>query len=291
MSNVIVEQKLGFLDLINESGKILFSKFKEISIITLASLLPTILLYVYILGEFSLTTIVKFSLLILLLLLQVLFSLIAFVIIAVITESFIYDKHIALAEAVRIALSKWRNALTTYLFASVIILGASLLFIVPGIIYSVYYAFALPIVALRDKGGREALDYSKTLVGRQWWRIFWTLLGVTLFFGLASAIIEILPRVFLSPLVFAIINGIITFFIAMIIDIIYVVLFLNNEFAYSNRLAKRKQMEESRKSKKSQSPSQDDEKVAHSESASSKKSEAPKATRKSAKKSTTAKNA
>jgi hypothetical protein len=48
----------------------------------------------------------------------------------------------------------------------------TLLLIVPGIIFSIYWIFALYVSIFRDINGTDALKYSKKLVEGKWWRIF-----------------------------------------------------------------------------------------------------------------------
>ena len=84
--------------------------------------------------------------------------------------------------AFRGAVSRWWPMLWTGLLAGLVLLGLTLLLIVPGIIWGVYYAFLVPVVAF-GLSGTEALAESKRLVKGNWWRT----LGCVLVIGLVAA--------------------------------------------------------------------------------------------------------
>ncbi len=88
----------------------------------------------------------------------------------------------------------WRRALTDSshliwpaLWASALaglaILGGTILFIVPGIIFTVWLAFVFYAAALDDQRGRQALTTSKALTVGRWWAIAWRLTAPALLFG------------------------------------------------------------------------------------------------------------
>ncbi|OVE80851.1 hypothetical protein BVY04_04755 [bacterium M21] len=77
----------------------------------------------------------------------------------------------------------WRTALSfgfrrfgdvfgTAFLGGLIVLGLFFLGIVPGIIWAIYYSFIIAVVAVTYQTGKDALDYSKSLVKGRWWRIF-----------------------------------------------------------------------------------------------------------------------
>lgn len=77
----------------------------------------------------------------------------------------------------------------TSLLSFIIIFGGMVLFIIPGIIFAIWYAFVYYAVIFEEKTGRGALKLSKELVKTRWWAIFGRLLGVGLFFGIIILII------------------------------------------------------------------------------------------------------
>lgn len=85
----------------------------------------------------------------------------------------------------------------------VFITGLSLLLLVPGIIYAVYWVFAPYAFIAHGKTGMEALRYSKSLVQDNWWRVFGMLLLIsiiiTVLFGIFTVIFAIVLSIFSLP--------------------------------------------------------------------------------------------
>ena len=94
--------------------------------------------------------------------------------------------------AFRGAVSRWWPMLWTGLLAGLVLLGLTLLLIVPGIIWGVYYAFLVPVVAF-GLSGTEALAESKRLVKGNWWRT----LGCSVVIGMVAAALT-MPGVVVS---------------------------------------------------------------------------------------------
>lgn len=86
----------------------------------------------------------------------------------------------------------------TSLLASLIIFGGALLFIVPGIIFAVWYSFVVYTIVLRGKQGLAALAASKQLVAGRWGAILWRLVAPNVVFVLASSAIQFLILFLLS---------------------------------------------------------------------------------------------
>ncbi|OGZ64115.1 MAG: hypothetical protein A3A98_04000 [Candidatus Staskawiczbacteria bacterium RIFCSPLOWO2_01_FULL_40_39] len=68
--------------------------------------------------------------------------------------------------------SKLNAYLWVYLLMSVISVIGFILFIIPGIIFSVWYSLSLYIFANENVRGMEALKRSKELVAGNWWAVF-----------------------------------------------------------------------------------------------------------------------
>ena len=117
-----------------------------------------------------------------------LFGIIATMGIAYLVEQFIFGAEVTYAQALRKSLSRWASAIGTEILAGLIILGLALLLIVPGIIWLVYYYFSVYVVVLRNLGGKEALDYSKSIVQGQWWRV----VGIAIVIGIVSNLLSLL---------------------------------------------------------------------------------------------------
>jgi hypothetical protein len=76
--------------------------------------------------------------------------------------------------------------LGTSLLAGFLTLLWTLLFIIPGVIFGVYYIFAEYIVIDKGVGGMKALRLSKEYVKGKWWQVFLALLGLVAAGVLAS---------------------------------------------------------------------------------------------------------
>jgi hypothetical protein len=98
---------------------------------------------------------------------------------ALLSES---NEKVSWAACIREAFASWGSGLFVSLIGGLIIAVLSLLLVVPGVIWAVYYTFMLQVVVLKGFGGKEALDYSKALVKGQWWTVF----GMLVVFGLVS---------------------------------------------------------------------------------------------------------
>jgi len=98
-----------------------------------------------------------------------------------------------------------------YIFFSLVylifIIGLSLLLIIPGLIFIVYWLFAPYILIKENKGIIASLKSSYCLVKGRWWKTFWTLLLfalvlilILIIFSVVSAILNVLIMI---PFVFS----------------------------------------------------------------------------------------
>ncbi len=70
---------------------------------------------------------------------------------------------------------------------TLIVLGGTLLLIIPGIIFAVWYSFAFYTVIFENARGFNALSSSKSLVVGRLWPIMWRLAITTLIFGFINS--------------------------------------------------------------------------------------------------------
>ena len=103
---------------------------------------------------------------------------------------------VTLAQAFKKSLSRWPAAIWTSIIAGFFLLGLTLLLVVPGIIYSVYWSFILYVVIVNEKSGLIALKYSKTLVKGRWWKIV-GFSSVFALVGFVAVMISGIPNYFL----------------------------------------------------------------------------------------------
>ena len=75
------------------------------------------------------------------------------------------------------------------LLTSLAVLGGFILFIIPGIIFSVYFLFSKYVLFFEDKKGNLALIRSAQLVQGNWWAVF----GRFLLVGILAGIISYIP--------------------------------------------------------------------------------------------------
>lgn len=70
-------------------------------------------------------------------------------------------------------------ALIVVALTALCVFGGIILFIIPGIIFSIWYFYSVYALILDNKRGTEALHFSKKLVKGQWWDVLWILLCTT----------------------------------------------------------------------------------------------------------------
>ncbi len=292
MNTIVNERELDFADILKEGLNLFIFKFRDIALISLTVFVPLNFIVVFVAERLRSRsvqiTISMILLLVFFVFLEAIISLIVTMSIAIIVEKTVDRKNIAAIDAVKNALSVWGTAILTNIHASLIILGLSLLLIIPGIIYSVYYVFAPFAVVLRGKSGKKALDYSKKLVQGQWWRVFGMLFGLGIIFAIFDGIITfVLSRISNNPY-YSIVPGIVSLFFTSILTVFYVVLFLNNDYVFHRRLKKRAETARLRKTKKAPSFEQFIQKLEESKTRSSRRSTGKRTVHKSVKKTTSA---
>lgn len=74
-------------------------------------------------------------------------------------------------------------AIYTTVLVFLAVLGGTLLLIIPGIIFSIWFCFSYLVVIFDEQRGVKALKESKKLVAGRWWKMFWRLLAPGVFYG------------------------------------------------------------------------------------------------------------
>lgn len=79
------------------------------------------------------------------------------------------------------------------LLQGLIVLAGFILFIIPGIVFANWFAFARYAVLIdHSSPGKDALKRSKALVTKRFWAIAWRWIGTYLYFGSLIALISII---------------------------------------------------------------------------------------------------
>lgn len=83
----------------------------------------------------------------------------------------------------------WPSIFTSIL-AGIIVLGGTILFIIPGIWLGICYSLVHTAVAIDGHKGMAALKTSKDLIRGRWWRVFWWNLAPGLVIWIVSAFLQ-----------------------------------------------------------------------------------------------------
>lgn len=78
------------------------------------------------------------------------------------------------------------------------VFGGTLLLIIPGIIFAVWFAFSSPINVLEGTRGSAALSESKQLVSGKWWSVLWRFLATYIVYGILFYTVTILAMVLIG---------------------------------------------------------------------------------------------
>lgn len=78
---------------------------------------------------------------------------------------------------------------------SVVTLIGYILFVVPGIIFSIWFAFVMYVLLLEDIGSFKALGRSRELVKGFWWTVFARLLLIAIFSIIFSALLNMINSI------------------------------------------------------------------------------------------------
>ena len=227
--------KFGVSDLLKEGWLVYRSRFKDILIVILCFYIPINIILAFVPLDSLLTEYGTKGMKIYNIIsdtLQNFIGVIAIMGVAAIAEKAIDGQSLDWSDAIKYGFSKWGKAIGTGLLGAIIILGLSLLLIIPGIIYSLYYTFWVYVVALRDRSGKAALDYSKNLIKGQWWRVF----GIQLVLWIISSVVGLIiayPFTLISyNQFFYLIPDTLADIVGAFFTITSTLFFLNNDYVY-----------------------------------------------------------
>jgi len=83
----------------------------------------------------------------------------------------------------------WPSIIVSFL-TGIIVLGGTLLLIIPGIIFAIWFSFVVYEIVLNDSASIASLKTSKMLVNGRWWKVFWRLLAPGFIFGLLTILLQ-----------------------------------------------------------------------------------------------------
>lgn len=81
-------------------------------------------------------------------------------------------------------------AILTSIIQVFLLIGLSLLLIIPGLIFAVYWNFSNYAVLFGGKSGMAALSESKSIVQGRWFKVFWRALAIAIMVIVASLIVQ-----------------------------------------------------------------------------------------------------
>ncbi len=89
------------------------------------------------------------------------------------------------------------SKILSYIWISVLVtvatLGGTLLLIIPGIIFSIWFSFSLYILILEGQRGTQSLAMSRELVKGYFWPVLWRWVAPYFVYGLLLTIIFVIP--------------------------------------------------------------------------------------------------
>ena len=140
---------------------------------------------------------------------QIIFGLLAFISILILLYVFYistigiyillrdFSPDLKVREAFKRARPYFLEFIIVNFFVGILVIFWSLLFIIPGIIVSVYYSFAIWTLIFEDYKGMSAIKRSKELVKGYWWAVFGRFLAVGLIY-LVIILVSSIPFIFIE---------------------------------------------------------------------------------------------
>jgi hypothetical protein len=242
MSNVLLQRPMSLTEILAEGFRLIRINSASILLLAIGAHAPLNLLRTWLSDVF---TVEKYGATLVELVasgikwIDSLIALLVFISIAYIVEKSLQGQRLAVGDVIKFSISRFSDVFWTSFLLFIITVGLTLLLIVPGIIWSIYYSFALTIVALRSIKGKAALAYSKQLVQGQWWRIF----GISSAICFSAIIINMALVVYsrrLSDMTFIYIFTPLTILnmVGAVVCVMVVILFLNAESVRKKGLSK-----------------------------------------------------
>ena len=102
-------------------------------------------------------------------------------------------QKLSIGKALRKGWSRWISYLWISFLVGLCVAGGTILLIVPGIIFFVWFAFAQYLLVDKDVKGIDALSKSRELVRGYWWPVFGRILLITLVIVGVDMVLGLIP--------------------------------------------------------------------------------------------------
>jgi hypothetical protein len=108
-------------------------------------------------------------------------------------DALLKKEPINLKNIYNLSYSKTFSGIIISILVSLAVGFGTVLLIIPGIIFSVWFSFSLYVFVLENKKGTEALSASRQLVKGRFWPILWRWLAPNFIYGIILLIIILIP--------------------------------------------------------------------------------------------------
>ena len=163
---------------------------------------------------------------------------------------------IGVRESYRRGWYKVKSLFWVSILSCLVMLGGYIIFVIPGIIFSIWFILVAYVVVLEDSKGINAMLTSRELIRNYWWSVFWRILFISIF----VFVIIVLPLIF-SQIFSAVVpsfegglvEGIINFSVNIISLILapFTAIYLFLIYSKLKKIKENSDLEESRKGRKS----------------------------------------
>ncbi|MDD4842798.1 MAG: hypothetical protein PHU31_00485 [Anaerotignum sp.] len=149
--------------------------------------------------------------------------------IAIIVKGYLYNETIHLREAIGEAMNCLWKIIVAGLISSILIILATICFIIPGIYLGIIWTFYVYAIGLRGYKGWKALAYSKKLIDGRFWKTLGFLIVISFIAVLCNkvmgSVFYLLPKHIATDILY----DVLTYFYVSFECIALTVLFMNRE--------------------------------------------------------------
>jgi hypothetical protein len=128
------------------------------------------------------------------------------------------SEAIGIKESFRRGRSKILSYWWLMCLSGLIVMGGYMLFVIPGVVFSIWFSFALYVLVSEDVRGMNALLKSREYVKGRWWAVF----GRLLFIGLVSFTVYVVPSILFEFLDLSWVGSIYSWLVSLVLTPIVV---------------------------------------------------------------------